>query len=245
MQKKSRPYILIFMKQLKRIISAALIIAAALFLYRGASIYFQENAVLKQVISRLRAESRIAEILVTGVIFDENTKKRKTTIKFLEYDVSGKPIAPRYFTFTGNIIQFQSLVIRFDDRYVQRGDRLKGKSVYLFWKVFALNGKETEEYEISRAYEIPDGYMVEGTGGAFQKRLWENFWKYALDERKAKEIGIKNAQIEAPGTMFIPGRLYTVRIEHDGGMRIDSSPLSKILEGEKIPPEKETTPGKK
>ena len=41
-------------------------------------------------------------------------------------------------------------------------------------------------------------------------------------------------QIEAPGTMFVPGTLYTLKIEHDGGIRIDATPLSPILRGERI-----------
>ena len=47
-------------------------------------------------------------------------------------------------------------------------------------------------------------------------------------------MGIKNAQIEAPGTKFIKGILYTLKIEHDGGLRIDAQPLPKILQGEKL-----------
>ena len=39
----------------------------------------------------------------------------------------------------------------------------------------------------------------------------------------------------APGTKFVPGKLYTIKIEHDGGLRIDVSPLPEILAGEKIP----------
>jgi hypothetical protein len=35
-------------------------------------------------------------------------------------------------------------------------------------------------------------------------------------------MGIKNAQIEAPGTKFVPGLIYTIKIEHDGGLRIDA-----------------------
>jgi len=35
--------------------------------------------------------------------------------------------------------------------------------------------------------------------------------------------------------MFTPGILYTIKIEHDGGLRIDASQLSPILRGETIP----------
>lgn len=203
--------------------------------YKYIGRYLYENAVLKQVIARLEADSRAAEVLVTGVNYSEADQKTFTTIKFLEYDSQGKPLAPKYFTFPGNIIQFQSLVIRFDDIYVRQADRWKGKSAYLFWKVFMLDGKNTQEFDIVKINEVPRGYKIEGTENPVENKFWTAFWEYVLDPAKAKSAGIKSAQIEAPGTMFVPGNLYTIKIEHDGGLRIEASPLPGILRGEKIP----------
>ena len=203
-------------------------------IYKVVTQYIYENKVLKQIITRLEADSRVAEVLVTGVNYNEVDKQTYTTIKFLEYDSKGKPLEPKYFNFSGNIIQFQSLVVRFSDIHIRQGDLLKGKSTYLFWKVFMLNGKKTQEYEITKINEVPRGYKLEGQYNPVEAKFWLHFWDYALDPQKANFEGIKNAQIEAPGTMFVPGNLYTIKIEHDGGLRIDSSPLSKILVGEKI-----------
>ena len=191
--------------------------------------------ILKKVIGRPEADSRVAEILVTGVNYHEEDGKTYTTIKFLEYDAAGKPMEPRYFEFSGNIIQFQSLVIRFDDIHIRNGDLLKGKSAYLFLKVFMLNGKETQEYEITKFHAVPSGYKVEGLDNEYEAELWREFWDHALNPAVRENEGIKNAQIEAPGTMFVPGVLYTIRIEHDGGLRIDAKPLSPILSGERLP----------
>lgn len=206
-----------------------------IFIYQYTLRYLNENKILKEVISRLEADSRIAEVLVTDVHYDEITKKTQTTIKFLEYDAKQNPLKPKYFTFPGNIIQFQSLVIRFDDLYIRRKDLLRGKSAYLFWKVFMLDGRNTQEYEITKINEVPEGYRTENTNNPFENELWQEFWAYAIDQKKAKKLGIKNAQIEAPGTIFIPGALYTIKIEHDGGIRIDTSALPAILKGEHIP----------
>lgn len=195
---------------------------------------FSEFSLLKQIIERLTADSRIAEVLVTDVRFDTKARKAYTTIKFLEYDTKLKPLEPKYFTFSSNIIQFQSMVIRFDDFYVKRGHPLKGKSAYLFMKAFTLTDKGAEVFQINKINEIPTGYKVEEALNIFQKKFWQKFWQYALDPKEAKRIGIKNAQIESPGTKFIPGYIYTIKIEHDGGIRIDAQPLSKILKNEKI-----------
>ena len=88
--------------------------------------------VYQQMIERLSAESRAAEVLVTSVNYDERLHRDMTTIKFVEEDSAGRALPPKYFTFSGNLIQFQSLVVRFEDKFVAAGDRFKGRSVYLF-----------------------------------------------------------------------------------------------------------------
>jgi len=193
-----------------------------------------ERKMLEKIIERLTAESRVAEVMVTGVQQEPSSGKTLTTIKFLEYDVRSKPINPRYFTFTSDIIQFQSMVIRFDDFYVKKGHPLKGKSAFIFMKAFALTDGFSEVFDINKFNEIPSGYRVEAAKNDFERRLWERFWRYALDPKEARNVGVKNAQIEAPGTKFVPGMLYTIKIEHDGGLRIDSQPLPQILKGENI-----------
>lgn len=202
----------------------------------GVGVYqwIQKERVLRKIIERLHAETRVAEVLVTKSEFDETTKKIKTTIKFLEYDAQGKPLEPKYFTFAGNIIQFQSLVIRFNDKLVESGDRLRGKSAAFFMKAFVLDGAKTQEFDITKVNEVPGGYRVSAKAGEFEQKLWKEFWNYALDPKQRERAGIKNAQIEAPGSMFLPGTIYTLKIEHGGGLRIDASPVPEILKGEKI-----------
>lgn len=225
-------------KSIFKLILIAVIVIAAVYAYRCLSQYLRENEILKQVISRLEAESRIAQVLVSKVEYDEAANQNLTTIKFLEFDAEGKPLDSRYFTFSGNIIQFQSLVIRFDDIKIKAADKLQGKSAYLFWKVFMLDGADTQEYVITPLQAVPKGYRVSDNKiSDYEMKLWGRFWDYALNPREAERVNIKNAQIEAPGTTFVPGIIYTIKIEHDGGMRIDAQPLPEILKGENIPQE--------
>ena len=212
----------------------AVVVAAFLALGGWIKHWHEEGRILQKMVERLSADSRIAEVLVTKSEFDEVTKKIKTTIKFMEYDAQGKPLLSKYFTFYGNLIQFQSLVIRFQDRFVKLGDRLRGKSAYLFMKAFVLDGKQTQVFDITKAQTVPEGYKVSETGSEFEKELWKHFWSYALDPVKRDHAGVKNAQIEAPGSIFVPGTIYTLRIEHHGGIRIDARPVPEILKGEKV-----------
>lgn len=216
--------------KLKIIILGAILFIVSFYIFNT----IRENQLLKKVIERLTADSRVAEVMVTDVKRDPKAKKTYTTIKFLEYDTKLKALGPKYFTFSGNTIQFQSMVIRFDDFYVKKGHPLKGKSAYLFMKAFMLTDKGAEAFDITKINEIPSGYEVERTKNSFERKLWQRFWEYALNPKTAKRIGIKNAQIEAPGTKFVPGMIYTIKIEHDGGLRIDTKSLSPILKNEKV-----------
>jgi len=211
------------------VLTIALVLAGV-----GIHQWIQRERILRKIIERLQADTRVADVLVTKSEFDETSKKIATTIKFLEYDAQGKPLESKYFTFRGNIIQFQSLVIRFNDKLVEAGDRLKGKSAVFFMKAFVLEGPNTQEFEITKTSEVPGGYQVSEKANEFEQKLWKEFWNYALDPKKREHAGIKNAQIEAPGSMFLPGTIYTLKIEHDGGLRIDASPVPEILKGEKI-----------
>ena len=225
------------MKRLARILF--LIVLTVSLFFAGKGVYWiakriEENHILRKVIERLSADTRVAEVLVTESRFNESTKKIETTIKFLEYDATGKPLPARYLTFQGNIIQFQALVIRFQDRLVRAGDKVRGKSAYLFLRAFILEGETNQVFDLTKINEIPEGYKVPGVKSEFEKKLWQEFWRYALNPRARERAGIKNAQIEAPGSMFLPGTIYTLKIEHSGGLRIDTQPIPEILKGEKI-----------
>ena len=218
---------------IKKALRNLIILAVLFFLFVGY-FRFKEFMTFRRIIHNLKAESRIAEVLVTESSLDEYTRKYTTTIKLLEYNVKGKPLKAKYFTFKGNVIQFQTLVVRFDDKYIEEGHRMKGKSVYLFLKAFVLDGKNTQEFIVTDANEVPDGYRVGDPPTPFEKEIWKRFWKYALDPEARKRVGIKNAQIEAPGSVFVPGTIYTLIIEHHGGIRIDTRPIPEILKEEKV-----------
>lgn|SRR3989338_1343434 len=210
-----------------------IVLVVLFFLFAGV-FKFREFMLFRQIIHNLKAESRIAEVLVTGSSIDEYTRRYTTIIKFLEYDVRGKPLKPKYFTFKGNLIQFQTLVVRFEDKYVEQGHRMRGKSIYLFLKAFVLDGKNTQAFPISSLSEVPEGYRVGNPPSRFEKEIWGRFWKIALEPDARKRLGIKNAQIEAPGSVFVPGTIYTLIIEHDGGIRIDTRPIPEIVKNETL-----------
>jgi hypothetical protein len=195
----------------------------------------QEVEVLKQVVGRLTAEERVAEVLVEDYQKDPTGKAPRIKLKILEFDTAGQPLKPVYCTFSANdVIHFEALVIRLDERLVMEG---QGKSVYLFRRAFALDehGNTYESCDINRPNEIPGGYSLGSADpkvAEVEQRFWKSFWVFALDEKRRQEAGIRNAQLEAPATRFVPDMIYKLYLEHDGGLHIDASPVPAILKGQ-------------
>ena len=63
-----------------------------------------------------------------------------TRVRFVELDAAGKPAGtPQEITVQGTRVYLESLVIKFDDTFVEGGDALRGTSVCLFKKMFGEN----------------------------------------------------------------------------------------------------------
>ncbi len=58
---------------------------------------FNQEHVYQQMLNRLQAESRAAQVLVTAVNYDEATRRNMTTIKFVEEDSAGNALAAKIF----------------------------------------------------------------------------------------------------------------------------------------------------
>ncbi len=75
----------------------------------------------------------------------------QTTIRFTETDDSGKPIAiSRELTLPGQDVYFDTLVIKFDDHFVENGDPLKGHALMLFRRIFSSNMRAEDGFVIDK-----------------------------------------------------------------------------------------------
>jgi hypothetical protein len=187
----------------------------------------QKSEQLRQVIGRLGAERRMADVVVTDQKIVGG--KTATTLLFVEYAPDGAALPAKRFTIDGNVAYVDAMVIKFDGKFVQQNDPLRGHSVALFTRLFAENQPPEKGFRIDEPNQIPDAYRgPDPYVGDFERQLWASFWKLADDEAYRKEMGVRVAQGEAVSTQFHPDRLYTLTLESDGGLNITSSPLKGI-----------------
>ena len=187
----------------------------------------QRNEQLKQVVQRLGAERRVADVIVTeqktvdGVL--------KTTLLFVEYARDGSTLPARRFTVDGNIAHVDAMVVKFDRDFVQKDDPLRGHSIALFTRLYGENQPPEKAFRIDSPEQVPDVYRgADPYVTDFERELWQNFWKLAEDESYRQTKGVRVAQGEGVWVPFQPDRLYTLTLDSDGGLNITSAPLKGI-----------------
>ena len=189
---------------------------------------------LNEVVARLEAGTRVAQVIVTDQGKNTATGALETTIKFLEIDRKGKSLPPHYFTVKGDVIYFDALVIKFDHNYIERGEALRGKSICLFRRIFGEFQSPDEGYPVDGEADqgVPSVYRVDDQPSSFETELWKDFWRYAADRSEAEKKGIRVIQGEAVYTRFLKRNVYTITLDHSGGINILVEPIPRILQDE-------------
>ena len=187
----------------------------------------QKTDQLKQVVRRLEAERRVADVIVTGQKTEGGLQK--TTLLFVEYARDGSALPARRFTIDGNVAHIDAVVIKFDRDFVQDNDPLRGHSLALFTRLYGENQPPEKGFRVDSPGDIPDVYRgADPYVSDFERELWSNFWKLADDAAYRKSRGVRVAQGEGVWVPFHPDKLYTVTLDADGGLNITSSPLKGI-----------------
>jgi hypothetical protein len=141
----------------------------------------------------------------------------QTTIRFTETDDTGKPISiSRELTLPGQEIYFDTLVIKFDDHFVEQGDPLKGHALMLFRRIFSSPMRAEDGFAIDPAGQPPEVYTGGQPPSSFEKDLWKRFWELANDEKLAKEHGVRAIHGDAPYMRMEPDRVYEIALRSTG-----------------------------
>jgi hypothetical protein len=141
----------------------------------------------------------------------------QTTIRFTEIDDSGRPInAFRDLTLPGQEVYFDTLVIKFEDHFIEQGDPFKGRALMLFRRIFSSTMRAEDGFVIDTEGQAPDVYAGGESASGFEKDLWKRFWELANDEKMAKERGVRAIHGDAPYMRMEPDRVYEICLRSTG-----------------------------
>jgi hypothetical protein len=174
--------------------------------------------------SLLEVSHRVARIEVLAQQAPPEALERvRTTVRFTELGPDGASLAPgQELTIEGKTLYVESLVIQFEDRYVEQGDALRGTSLCFFKRLFGENQSPSEGPPLDAAGQQPLAYGGDTTLDPVHRALWQRFWDYANDPALAREVGVRALQGEAPFIEARPGKTYRLDLRASGGLVIQA-----------------------
>jgi hypothetical protein len=136
-------------------------------------------------------------------------------------------------TLPGQEVYFDTLVIKFDDNFVEQGDPIKGGALMLFRRIFSSTMRAQDGIVIDREGQVPEAYAGRQAASEFEKDLWKHFWDLANDEKLAKERGVRAIHGDAPYMRLEPDRVYEICLRSTGEVIITPGarivPASELL----------------
>jgi hypothetical protein len=119
-------------------------------------------------------------------------------------------------TLPGQEFYFDTLVIKFDDHFIEEGDPFKGRALMLFRRIFSNTMRPEDGFVIDAEGQTPEAYAEQQAPTAFEKELWRRFWELANDQKLAKEHGVRAIHGDAPYMRLEPDRVYEVCLRSTG-----------------------------
>jgi hypothetical protein len=110
----------------------------------------------------------------------------------------------------------KSLMIKFEDHFVEQSDPLKGEAIMIFRRIFSNTMRPEDGFVIDKEGQPPEIYAARQAPNAFEKDLWKRFWEIANDERLAKEYGVRAIHGDAPYMRLEPDRVYEIVLRSTG-----------------------------
>jgi len=150
-----------------------------------------------------------------------------TKLRFLEYAADEKPLTPKTFEVVGNEIYFDALVLQFQPEAVEKGE---AKSLLVFRRLFSDRMKPEEGLSLCLFDGPPPDILSRPEVPVkVQSAVWDEFRRCAYDKPYAEKRKVRALYGQAVYKPLRKGILYTLRIQNNGGLLIEESPVPAIL----------------
>lgn len=182
----------------------------------------QQIEQLEAALSLLKIDHRVARLEVVEQGPDPADATRQlTTVRFAELGPEGEALGDaQLFTLVGTKAYIEASVIKFEDRYVEQGDVLRGTSIVLFRRLFGEYQNPSDGFPLDTSGSRPAAYDRGSVMSPFERRLWADFWDYANDPQKARGAGVRATHDEAPSIELRLGKTYRIELRASDGLSI-------------------------
>lgn len=189
---------------------------------------------LDTAVRLLKVDHRVAQLTVLDQFKAADDGRLRTKFSFVEVGEQGEPLEqPKVFEIDGNVVHVDSLVVSFEDAYVEKGDPLRGTALALFRRIYGDDQKPSEGFPLDSVRTRPTGYSRGSEPTELERDIWSRFWDYANDPQLAEQKGIKTIQGKVSYTQLRKGKTYRLLLRSTGDFTIKpeegTSPTGKAL----------------
>jgi hypothetical protein len=174
-----------------------------------------ENEGLKEAITNLTDEDQIGYAKVISQ--QETDGQLFTTVKFVETarDDKLETILEKEYTIEGDIIHFDSLIVKFGREMVMDGD---SRALYLWRRVYGEKTAPQDGFAIEEPGTEPRRYeqLLKALPVRQRQMFWSSIWGLANDAEKLREYDIKAIYGNVVYSKLRPGLIYVFRIDPTG-----------------------------
>jgi len=177
---------------------------------------------------KLDKRAAFVEVMEKGV---DDKEQPYLEVRFTEVDPEGNPIgSSKDFTLQGETFFIDTWMAKFEDRYVEQADGLRGAALFKFKRIFGDDEKPSAAQSLEHtSSEVPEFYKQKAVSD-FEKQIWSDFHAVCNDPGRQDELGIRAVGGQAPHIKAEEGRTYKVVIRATGDISLN--PVEKITDGD-------------
>ncbi len=177
----------------------------------------RERQELRDFALRLTASRRVAQI---DVVSSQTGPDGSVVTELLWQEVGSDGVRgrPQPVRTIGDVTHVEALVLKFRTQFVAEGDPERGHSLALFRRVFGSGQASASVPELPFDARIVGSAV--GPAGAFRDELFARFWELAENPAEAERMGVRVAQIEAPGVRMRAGQIWQATLDSSGGLNL-------------------------
>jgi hypothetical protein len=182
-----------------------------------------ENRQLKTAISNLTAESQIGLARVIGQ--ERKDGRLITRVRFIETarDDPSRQILAREYDIEEDIVHFDALIVKFDNRYVADG---KGRALYLWRRIYGEKTAPASASPIEEPGAEPKRYdeLLAKLSLRDRRLFWTEIWKLSNDPNRLRSAGVQAVYGNDVYASLAPGLLYVFKIGSAGQFYVEAVP---------------------
>jgi len=195
-----------------------------------------ENDRLTTSLRLIKVDRRLAYLTVTDTGLDPETGIPLIKVLFTEVDEAGKQVGPRrVFTLQGTLLNVDCWLAKFDDKYIEEADLLRGSTLCIIRGIRGDRDQELQLIDQGTAYpdkhdprdQRPDAYRSLGDTSDLEQKIWSDFWRVANDVQQQEALGLRAVHGQVNYIQVEAGATYQLDLRaSDGGSlrRIERPP---------------------